>query len=341
MIPDITITSIDTITAFDIVTGDYLFTLDELQSATIEQSEEKTDITGRQGRKLNTLKRNKAVTVSGTNGLVSHGLLAKQTGSSFTSGVTTVMWCDYLVVSSNAATTTYKAVGTAGAEIDNLYIKNSDGTLGAKLEQANAAAADKFTYDPATKALGFSGVDDNTDIVVYYMRQINADMLIDTSDTYSGKAELFLDVTGEDKCSNIYHVQIHFPRAAFDGNFTFDMGDNQTVHEFSADALAGSCGTAGEFFDYTVFGANEPDSPALTKIEITTDPTDTTYNVGEWFNPAGMVVTATYSDATTKTVTDFTYAPFRPLALTDTAVTISYSDTGLTKTDTVTITVTE
>lgn len=40
-IGDITITSIETITAFDIVTGDFKFTLDELQNATIAQSQEK------------------------------------------------------------------------------------------------------------------------------------------------------------------------------------------------------------------------------------------------------------------------------------------------------------
>lgn len=56
-INDITITSLETINAFDIVTGAYKFTLDELQNATIAQTQEKTDITGKQGRKLNSLKK--------------------------------------------------------------------------------------------------------------------------------------------------------------------------------------------------------------------------------------------------------------------------------------------
>ena len=51
-IDDITITSLETIDAFEIGTGEYLFTLDELQNATISQTQEKTDITGKQGRKL-------------------------------------------------------------------------------------------------------------------------------------------------------------------------------------------------------------------------------------------------------------------------------------------------
>ena len=68
---DITITSLETITVFDVVTGNYKFTLDELQSATIAQGQEKVDITGKQGRKLSSLKRNKTLTVSGNNGMVS------------------------------------------------------------------------------------------------------------------------------------------------------------------------------------------------------------------------------------------------------------------------------
>ena len=54
---DITITSLDTITAFDITTGNYLFTLDELQNVTLAQGQEQTEITGKQGRKLSTLNR--------------------------------------------------------------------------------------------------------------------------------------------------------------------------------------------------------------------------------------------------------------------------------------------
>ena len=175
-IDDITITSLETIDAFDIVTGSYLFTLDELQSATIAQSQEKTDITGKQGRKLSSLKKNKAVTISGNNGLVSGGLLEMQTGGKFENKVTEVMWTDYLIVSENAVNTTYKAVGTTGNEVEAVYIKNTDGTLGKTLTQDAATSEGKFTYDPATKELKFAEdeIADGTEIVVYYKRKIQA-----------------------------------------------------------------------------------------------------------------------------------------------------------------------
>lgn len=261
-INDIAITSLETITGFDILTGNYLFTLDELQNASIANSEEKQDITGKQGRKLTSLKRNKAVTVSGTNGLLSGGLFELQVGNKFVDAATEVMWTDYLTVSNNAAATNYIAVGTAGAEINGIYVKNSDDTLGSQLEQSDAAAEGKFTYAPTTKALTFSGLEDGTEVVVYYMRKIQANTLENLSDQYSGKCSLYIDALGEDKCANVYRIQIYIPKADFSGEFSLEMGDNQTVHSFEAEALAGGCGGSAALWTYTIFGANAADVTA-------------------------------------------------------------------------------
>lgn len=335
--PDITLTSLETITAFDPASGDFLFMLDELQSASLQQSEETVDITGKQGRRLNSLKRNKSVTVSGTNGLVSGGMLAVQSGSEegFVHKSALVRWTDYLVVSSNAATTNFVAVGAEGAEIDQLYIKESNGTLGAKLTQGNAASATTFTYNPTTKELGFSGIDDNTEIAVFYDRQIEADVLENDSGKYARKCTLYIDAFGEDKCANIYRVQICIFQADFNGNFTFDMGDNQTVHSFEANALAGACGSSGLYWTFTVFGDNAADAgdvAVLNHIVITTPPTKTAYTAGQSFDPAGMVVKAYYGDDATGTaITGYTYSPAGALAASDTSIYVMFTDNGITQ----------
>lgn len=260
-INDITITSLETINAFDITTGAYLFTLDELQSATIAQTEDKSEITGKQGRKISNLKRNKAVTISGNSGMVSGGLLELQTGGTFSNKTTEVLWTDYLTVSDNTAATSYTAVGTAGAEIEALYVKNANGTIGDTLEQDSAAATGKFTYDPATKALAFSGIDDGTEIAVFYKRKITADVLDNDSDHYSGKCAMYIDAFAEDKCANVYRIQFYIPKADFSGEFSLEMGENQTVHAFEAESLSGSCGTIGnKLWTYTIFGVDTEDA---------------------------------------------------------------------------------
>lgn len=259
-INDITITSLETITAFDILTGSYKFTIDELQNASIAQTQETTDITGKQGRVISTLKKNKAVTVSGTNGLVSSGLLETQTGGTFENKVTEVLWADYLTVASSEATTSYKAIGTTGAEIEALYIKNSDGTLGTKLDQAATASAGKFAYNPTSKKITFhTDVTDSTEVIVYYKRKITADVLDNNADVYSGKLTLYIDALAEDKCGKIYRVQFYIPKADFSGEFTLEMGDNQTTHAFEAKALAGGCGGNDQLWSYIIFGSDAAD----------------------------------------------------------------------------------
>ena len=273
-INDIAITSLETISGFDITTGAYLFTLDELQSASIANSEEKQNITGKQGRKLTSLKRNKAVTVSGTNGMVSGGLLEMQVGSDFNSQVTEVMWTDYLTVSSNAATTTYTAVGTTGAEILGVYVKNSDGTLGEAYTQGASAEGNIFAYDPTTKKLTFADLTDNPEIIVYYKRNIQANVLENLSDSYSKKCAMYIDAMGEDKCGNVYRIQFYIPKADFSGEFSLEMGDNQAVHSFEAEALAGGCGGSAGLWTYTIFGANAADVADESSDAGTSDSTD-------------------------------------------------------------------
>ena len=145
-VADLTITSLETILAFDYATDAFKFMLDELQTASIAQGEDTTDITGKQGRRLATLKRNKSLTITGTNGLVSAGLLEVQTGSDFENTTTTVRWTDIPTVSSNKATTSWKAIGTVGAEILELYTVASSGAAQTELTQAAQAASGKFAY---------------------------------------------------------------------------------------------------------------------------------------------------------------------------------------------------
>ena len=257
---DLIITSLETITGFALGTGNHLFSLDELRNASIAQGQEKVDITGKQGRKLSSLKRNKTVTISGENGMLSCGLLEMQTGSKFENKMTEVEWADYLTVSDNEAVTSYKAIGTAGAEITELYTVSASGIADQKLAQADQAAAGKFAYDPTTKKLTFSGIADGTQIVVYYKRKITAEVLSNKSDVYSGKCELYVDALAEDKCANIYHVQFHIPKADFNGEFTLEFGGDQAVHNFEAEGLAGACGTSGNLWDMIVFGVDTEDA---------------------------------------------------------------------------------
>jgi len=85
-------------------------------------------------------------------------------------------------------------------------------------------------------------------------------------------------------------------------------------------------------------------SPTLSSISVKTAPTKTSYTEGEYFDPTGLVITRTYSDASTSDWTyashtsDFTFTPSTSTALTtsNTSVTITYGGKSTTQAITVT-----
>jgi hypothetical protein len=77
----------------------------------------------------------------------------------------------------------------------------------------------------------------------------------------------------------------------------------------------------------------------LESISITTPPENITYLPGEVFDPAGMVVTASYSNGATLTATGWTYSPSGALPEGTNEVEIIYTEAGVTKTAVQAITV--
>lgn len=79
------------------------------------------------------------------------------------------------------------------------------------MTQGAEVAEGVFTYNPQTKALAFNDgeIADNTEIVVYYMRQIQADVLENLSDHYSGKCALYIDAFAEDTEGSVTLAQLH------------------------------------------------------------------------------------------------------------------------------------
>ena len=77
----------------------------------------------------------------------------------------------------------------------------------------------------------------------------------------------------------------------------------------------------------------------LESIAVTTQPTTTTYEYGDTFSSSGMVVTATYSDGATAAVTGYTTSPSTLSAVGTQTITVNYTERGITKTTTLTVTV--
>lgn len=89
----------------------------------------------------------------------------------------------------------------------------------------------------------------------------------------------------------------------------------------------------------TMVGGGAGGGIKLESIVITTPPDNITYLPGEVFDPAGMVVTASYSNGATLTATGWTYSPSGALPEGTSEVEIIYTEAGVTKTAVQAITV--
>jgi hypothetical protein len=130
----------------------------------------------------------------------------------------------------------------------------------------------------------------------------------------------------------IASVQLDFNSTYVWGKYTASGGD-LLDYVYSTDSSAyPDGGTQGGYY-YKII------RPVLTGIAITTQPNKTTYAVGGSFDSTGMVVTATYDTGKTKEVTGFTFSPQTFSSAGTKTVTISYTENGVTKTATLSVTV--
>lgn len=251
----LSITQIDQITCFNNA-NELEFIMDEIQEGAINNTQEKVDITGKGGRKIASLKKNKAVTVTATNGLLVGGALAAQTGSEVEQGTYKVRVTDIVTVMNNKASTSQEAVGTAGAEIGTIYKKNANGSLGDRLTQvASDPQTGEFAYSPGTKEITFNSGDlaDGSEMVAFYDISVEAAKISNDSEKYSKTLKMYIDVTAQDNCDNVYHGQFIIQRADFSGEFGLTMGGDPAVHAIEAESLAGGCSGSTNLWDFIVY----------------------------------------------------------------------------------------
>lgn len=254
-----TITSYDQIIGFDRTNGNLDMILDELSDFSLAQEEEKTDITGKGGRTIGSLKKNKKVTGSGTNGMLSGGALAAMTGSDIEDGEHTIRYTDTITVTNNAGVTTETATGTVGNEIGTIYIRDANNAYisgGKKLTQTSATpTAGEFSYDPATKEITFFAGDvaDGTEVIAFYDTKVTGKKISNNADKYSKTLQVFIDVTCEDGCDNLFHGQFIIDRADFTGTFDIQGGSDPATQGFEFTSLPDLCTGKSLLWDFILF----------------------------------------------------------------------------------------
>ena len=259
--------SLDRFTHKSDATGDVYFVADDLQDATLTSGEEVVYGTGKQGRRISDLKKNKTAGLSFNNGFVSLGQMATQFGGSVevaNDATMVVPQVEFLTVAADSGTTavtTFKAEGIAGAEIKVAYKANPDKTRSFRddnkfTQGATATAAKVFAYNPTTKTITFhadSGLVEGDVILVTYNYKSKGIKISNSSEKFSKKGYGILDATVSTSCDDetVYHARYVFPKFSASGQFDLALGGDQTVHGFSGEALFNPCG-GGELYSLII-----------------------------------------------------------------------------------------
>jgi hypothetical protein len=247
------INSIDRYTSKSAVTSEIDFIAYDMQNFTLTNGEETVYGTGKAGRRISALKRNKTTSISFDNAYVSLGQMAVQLGTTVETASTETLLSpnvEAITVASGGLTavTSYKAEGSVGSEIKVAYKANADGTpdLSKKFTQGTTATSTVFTYTPATKTITFaSGVAlvAGDKLVVSYDYLTDGKKIVNNGDNFSKTRMGILDMTLTTACDRetLYHGRMVFPILSSSGQFELALGGDQVIHNFTGDALPDFC----------------------------------------------------------------------------------------------------
>ena len=197
-------------------------------------------------------------------------------------------------------------------------------TVNPKVPQGSIKLSEEGTYTFPEATVGYS--------------DLAAKEVEITSTETAATGELVIDLSGTNKDSfTLSKTKIESIAEGGSATFTVTPNANLAARSYTAKVTVSGDNIASQSFNVR-FTVKAAVTKTLSRIAVTTPPTKTTYIAGDNFVPAGMVVTATYSDKSTSvvsaTVTDGT-----ALTAGKTSVTISYTEGGVTQTTTQAITV--
>lgn len=249
-----TITSLETVEAYDRVTRDCLAILDEVKNASLKNTEDKSEVKGKGDNLLFVIKKNKGLTGSGTSGYISGNMMALQTGTDAVAGEISFRKREVLTVAKNDTTVTLSetATGTAGAEILSLNVTIGDTTT--KYTQATTADATHFSYADKTITLPTSiTTSAGGEVEVVYNYAKTGASIANRTDTYGKTVELVLNCLGKNICDETYRIQIVVYRADFNANFDLSIGGDSTDHPFEFVGLVDKCSGDNKLWDFKVY----------------------------------------------------------------------------------------
>ena len=236
-----------------------LFSINQIQNASLNCASESTDAVDAMGTPIATFYRAKSAEFSAENALFDMNLMATQLGTekkvaSSTSKITAPAMESFTVIEGGK----YELKHTPKVAPTEIYALNSDSTFGVKYAKATAASATEFSIADKTITLP-TGLAVGTEMFVMYEYETeNAVEVVNSAKNFPVGCKFVMEVLGCDVCdqTNLVYAYVIFNNAKLSPDFDWSIATDGT-HPFSMKAQQDYCDKEKRLFSIIIPGDEE------------------------------------------------------------------------------------
>lgn len=255
-------------TLFDKTTSEVIFTIDQITDPSLECTTESAEVRDAIGSKIAEFDRSKDASFSGSNAIISLGLMAAQFGSNKEVASTTnkIVVPKFEIIelgeTGGVVNGNITLAETPKTALKYIYRLASDKSISEKIE-AGATATTEFTISgkeitlPTTPAVAYVATDR---FAVWYdfecdgsSEGLGAVRVSNMAEAFARGGKIDIEVLFADICNpNVkYYGHIVSNNAKMDGNVSLTF-NNETTHGFSIKIMQDYCSTNKKLFDIII-----------------------------------------------------------------------------------------
>ena len=221
-----------------------LFSINQIQNASLNCASESTDAVDAMGTPIATFYRAKSAEFSAENALFDMNLMATQLGTAKKVASAAAKIVAPAMESFTAEGNKYVLKHTPKAAPTEIYAINDDSTFGVKYVQETAASATAFAYTEADHSITLpTGLAAGTEMFVMYEYETeNAVEVVNSAKNFPVGCKFVMEVLGCDVCdqTNLVYAYVIFNNAKLSPDFDWSIATDGS-HPFSMQAQQDYC----------------------------------------------------------------------------------------------------
>lgn len=254
-INDLIIDSIIKGVGFNMASGEYLFSVNQLQDATLSCTSEQNVKTDAKGTPIMSFDRAKSATLTANNALLNLGLLANQMGTEkeVASDTHKIETPCFETITVQEGVTDYTLKHMPKQDITKIFTLNGDDTEGTAYDSATAAADDKFVYASGTITVPTNSAPGTQYIVFYDYDATEAVSVTNSAKNFPKNFKFVMSVLCAEPCNttDLILCYVIFPNAKLSSSVDISFTTDGT-HPLTIEAQQAYCDKEKKLFQLVV-----------------------------------------------------------------------------------------